>query len=72
MARASWKVHQGYVGVPGDPVGWHEGYLLSDVPFDQPVASAEDGEPVYAELEREYLGDLRPRAHELYNPRPTT
>jgi glycine/D-amino acid oxidase-like deaminating enzyme len=65
LARAAWKMHQAYVGVPGEPVAWHEGYFLSDVPFDQPVASAENAEPAYAELEREYLGDLRPRSRPL-------
>jgi glycine/D-amino acid oxidase-like deaminating enzyme len=60
IARASWKMHQSLVGVPGDPVGWHEGYLLSDIPFDQPLPGAEDNEPAYAELERAYIGDLRP------------
>jgi hypothetical protein len=65
IARASWKVHQGYVGVPGEPVAWHEGYYLSDIPFEQPLPSAEDGEPVYAELERDHLSDLRPRSRPL-------
>ena len=65
MARASWRVHQSLVGVPGDPVGWHDGYVLSDTPFDQPIAGAEDNEPDYAELESERLSDLRPRSREL-------
>jgi glycine/D-amino acid oxidase-like deaminating enzyme len=65
MARTSWKVHQDFVGVPGDPVGWHEGYVLSDIPFDQPLPSAELNEPVYADLERDHLADLRPRSRPL-------
>jgi glycine/D-amino acid oxidase-like deaminating enzyme len=65
MARASWKVHQSLVGVPGEPVAWHEGYFLSDVPFDQPLPGAEDGEPEYAELEHARLADLRPPSREL-------
>jgi len=65
IARASWKVHQSLVGVPGDPVAWHEGYFLSDVPFDQPLPSVEDNEPEYAELERAVVGDLRPLSRVL-------
>jgi glycine/D-amino acid oxidase-like deaminating enzyme len=65
IARDAWKEHQGLVGVPGDPVAWHEGYLLSDIPFDQPLPGPEDDEPEYAELERAFVGDLRPLARTL-------
>lgn len=35
MARASWKVHRDYLGLPGNPVIFSDRYNLSDVPFDQ-------------------------------------
>jgi hypothetical protein len=61
MARRSFKVWQTMLGLPGEPVGWHDGYLLSDIPFDQPLPATEpDGEPDYAELEH-LIRDVRPR-----------
>jgi hypothetical protein len=62
MARASFKAWQSMLGLPGEPVAWHEGYLLSDIPFDQPLPdTGPDDEPEYAELEAS-IRDLRPRA----------
>jgi len=67
MARRSHKMFQGLLGLlglPGDPVEWCDGYLLSDVPFQQPIAgpSPEDHEPPYPPLESSLLRDLRPRS----------
>ena len=64
MARRSHKVFQGLLGLPGDPVEWCDGYSLSDVPFDQPIASPapHDAEPDYPSLESALLRDLRPRS----------
>ncbi|MGA0609315.1 FAD-dependent oxidoreductase [Caldimonas sp. KR1-144] len=66
MARDSHQMYQHLLGLPGEPVEWREGYVLSDIPFGlplpepaQPEASAE---PDYADLEGELLGDLRPRS----------
>lgn len=62
MARASFKAWQSMLGLPGEPVSWHDGYVLSDIPFDQPLqGSGPDEEPDYAELEAR-IRDLRPRA----------
>ncbi|MES2632373.1 MAG: FAD-dependent oxidoreductase [Pseudomonadota bacterium] len=61
MARASFKTWQSMLGLPGEPVSWHDGYFLSDIPFDQELPDSEpDGEPDYAELEAR-IRDLRPR-----------
>ena len=62
MARSSFKTWQSMLGLPGEPVAWHEGYILSDVPFDQPLPdTGPQGEPDYAELENR-IYDLRPRS----------
>ncbi|MDP3618556.1 MAG: FAD-dependent oxidoreductase [Ramlibacter sp.] len=61
MARASFRSWQSMLGLPGDPVAWHDGYFLSDIPFDQELPdTGPDNEPDYAELEGR-IRDLRPR-----------
>lgn len=61
MARASFKAHQAYLGLPGGAVEWHDGYWLSDQPFDTPLPdAADDGtEPDYPDLAG-LIADLRP------------
>jgi hypothetical protein len=50
------------LGLPGDPVAWHDGYVLSDIPFGEPLpGTGPDDEPDYAGLEAA-IRDLRPRA----------
>jgi glycine/D-amino acid oxidase-like deaminating enzyme len=61
MARASFKVYQGLLGLPGDPVEWRDGYVLSDVPFDQPQPGPHDAEPEYPNLESR-IRELWPRS----------
>lgn len=61
-ARASFKVHQGYLGLPLSPVEWHDGYLVAD-DFDAPLP-AHTGEPDYPELAPR-VADLRPRGRAL-------
>lgn len=63
MARASFKVYQSLLGLTGDPVAWHDGYLLSDIPFDEPLPAppVEDIEPEFAELEHR-IRELWPRS----------
>lgn len=63
MARASFKVHQGYLGLPSGPVEWHDGYLVSDDGFDQPLPGHDD-EPDYPDLASR-IADLRPRGRPL-------
>jgi len=62
MARSSFRTYQSLLGLPGDPVRWHDSYTLSDVPFDQAAAApaGRSGEPDYPDLE-ELLGDIRQR-----------
>ena len=61
MARTSFRTYQTMLGLPGDPIEWRDGYVLSDVPFDQPSgAGGEDGEPDYPNLEGRLLRDLGP------------
>lgn len=68
MARYSFRRYQSLLGLPGDPVQWRDGYVLSDTPFGQPLP--DDGtveahpEPDYPDLEA-LLGDLRPRSQPL-------
>ena len=63
MARASFKVHQSYLGLPSGPVEWHDGYAVSDEDFDQPLPGFV-GEPDYPELSSR-IADLRPRGKAL-------
>lgn len=60
MARTSFRRYQTLLGLPGEPVEWRDGFLLSDVPFDQPLSHAENREPAYPQLESELLDDLGP------------
>lgn len=63
MARASFKAHQGYLGLPSGPVEWHDGFLVADEDFDQsPPVHA--GEPDYPELATR-VADLRPQGRAL-------
>ncbi|WOB47994.1 FAD-binding oxidoreductase [Xanthomonas hydrangeae] len=62
MARLSFRRYQTLLGLPGEPIEWRDGYALSDVPFDQPIPSAEAHEPDYPPLERELIHDLGPRS----------
>jgi glycine/D-amino acid oxidase-like deaminating enzyme len=64
MARYSFKTYQSLLGLADEPVAWHDGYVLSDVPFEQPVAGWEDREPEYAELESR-IRELWPRSQAL-------
>jgi hypothetical protein len=59
MARSSFKTYQNLLGLPGEPVQWRDGYMLSETPFDQPL-EGEDNEPAYPDLQ-DLLGDIRPR-----------
>ncbi len=64
ITRDSFKVYQSLLGLPEHPVEWHDGYVLSDVPFEQSLPGEED-EPDYAELEAARTRDLRPRSEPL-------
>jgi glycine/D-amino acid oxidase-like deaminating enzyme len=66
MARASFKVHQSYLGLPSGPVEWHDGYVVGDEDFDQPLPSyaGHANEPDYPDLGSR-IADLRPRGQAL-------
>nr|WP_295784279.1 FAD-dependent oxidoreductase [Rhodoferax sp.] len=59
MARHSFKTYQSLLGLAGNPVEWRDGYVLSDIPFDQPL-NMEDDEPDYPDLNAQ-LADIRPK-----------
>ncbi|WP_213086212.1 FAD-dependent oxidoreductase [Roseateles sp. DAIF2] len=61
MARSSFRTWQSLLGLPGDPVQWRDGYLLSDLPFDQDAGGYPVGEPDYPDLMAR-LPDIRPRS----------
>ncbi len=63
MTRRSWHLHQGMLGLAGEPVGFVDAYSLSDKP---PTASGEpedatapnDGRPRFARLARELVPEI--------------
>ena len=64
MARSSFKTYQRLLGLAEQPVEWRDGYLLSDIPFDQPLPDSAHGgaeEPDYPDLIAQ-LDDLRPKS----------
>jgi len=63
MARASFKVHQSYLGLPSGPVEWHDGYVVSDEDFGTPLPG-HTGEPDYPDLNSR-IADLRPQGKAL-------
>jgi glycine/D-amino acid oxidase-like deaminating enzyme len=63
MARDSFRMLQSLLGLPGQPIEWHDGYVLSDGSAGLREEHA-SGEPHYAELSG-LLRDLRPRSQLL-------
>ena len=63
MARASFKVHQSFLGLPSGPVEWHDGYVVSDDGFESPLPG-HVGEPEYPDL-HDRIQDLRPGGRAL-------
>ena len=63
MARASFKMHQSFLGLPSGPVEWHDGYVVSDNGFDTPLPG-HVGEPDYPDL-ADRITNLRPRGKAL-------
>ncbi|WP_310388146.1 FAD-dependent oxidoreductase [Roseateles sp.] len=64
MARSSFKTYQSLLGLAEQAVEWRDGYLLSDIPFDQDLAASAHGghdEPDYPDLIAQ-LDDLRPKS----------
>lgn len=67
MARTSWRMFQGLLGLPDEPVVWRDSYALSDVPRDSAERGeqAERGEPEYPRLSLELIEGHRMRSVEL-------
>ncbi|WP_416763512.1 NAD(P)/FAD-dependent oxidoreductase [Roseateles sp. So40a] len=65
MARHSFRAWQDLLGMNGSPVEWRDGYVLSDTPFDQPLANGNAHgsatEPDYPDL-LDLIPDLHPRS----------
>ena len=66
MARRSFDMYQGLLGLPGDPVEWTDRYMLSDGPPAAPVVEA----PTEARPDRflrleSRLHDIMPRSVDL-------
>jgi glycine/D-amino acid oxidase-like deaminating enzyme len=67
MARSSFKTYQSLLGLADRPVEWRDGFVVSDMPFDQPLpesAHGEGGEPDYPDLLAN-LDDIRPKSQLL-------
>jgi len=70
VARASYAMHQSYLGVAGHPVEWTDRYSLSDRPPGQPVQPSDQGisevpqRPRFLELEAR-TRDLVPRSEPM-------
>jgi glycine/D-amino acid oxidase-like deaminating enzyme len=61
MARTSFRTYQTLLGLPGEPVGWHDFYHLRGGPT-VPSSAGRDREPEYAHLESRLMPDLGPRS----------
>ncbi|WP_299171398.1 FAD-dependent oxidoreductase [uncultured Brevundimonas sp.] len=67
MARASWAMHQTYVGQPAEPVAFLDRYIISDGgPRPAPPAAAASAPAAIRFAEYgDRLHDIVPRSHEL-------
>jgi glycine/D-amino acid oxidase-like deaminating enzyme len=66
MARRSFATYQTLLGLPGDPVEFIDLYFVSDTaqsPARAPAPS--DSRPRFAELQRDLIGDLSPKAEDF-------
>jgi glycine/D-amino acid oxidase-like deaminating enzyme len=67
MARASFAMHQSFLGLPGSPVEWTERYHMSDTPFGEahaPSPAAPERPDDFLHVEHR-LRDITPRSVEL-------
>jgi glycine/D-amino acid oxidase-like deaminating enzyme len=67
MARTSFKTYRSYLGLPGHPVEWIDGYELSDIPFDQVHAADEKLDTLGFGNYSDRISDLTPRSQMLPN-----
>jgi D-amino-acid oxidase len=62
IARTSFRTHQSFLGVAGNPVEWVDRFILSDKPWDAPHTPS--GGPEFADL-RHLIAGLTPRLEEV-------
>jgi len=67
MAHDSYAAWQGYVGLPGDPVGWNDRYTLSDLPPDEMRAALRASEVTGFAHYSELVSDISPRS-QVFGP----
>jgi glycine/D-amino acid oxidase-like deaminating enzyme len=64
ITRATYAMHQSYMGVAGDPVEWLDRYSLSDTPFTKaphtPITLPNGGTDYFVDYE-DKVNDLQPR-----------
>ncbi|MCW5580057.1 MAG: FAD-binding oxidoreductase [Luteimonas sp.] len=65
MARTSFRSYQTLLGLPGEPVGWHDFYHLSGGPGASRGHADGSREPRYAALEGRLITDLGPRPQRM-------
>jgi D-amino-acid oxidase len=67
MTRASHRIFQTYLGLPGDPVEWTDRYSLSDGPSARPgpISPGPEPDPVQFVQYGGRVRDLTPPSHEL-------
>jgi hypothetical protein len=62
MARSSWRMFGGLLGLAGDPVSFVDGYSLSDKPpspsGEEEPPARDDGRPKFARLARELTPEI--------------
>lgn len=64
MTRITHRMYQHMLGLPGNPIEWHDRYQLANKPFDPDAKTPRPGEPEYPDLERR-VRDLTPRRLDL-------
>jgi glycine/D-amino acid oxidase-like deaminating enzyme len=68
LCRNSFRMYQGLLGLPGNPVQWVDSYSLSDIPFDQAHAkhkAEQAASPVHFAQFDERTKDLIPGDEEM-------
>ncbi|MCK6450079.1 MAG: FAD-binding oxidoreductase, partial [Alphaproteobacteria bacterium] len=67
MARTSFKAFRNYLGLPGEPVQWHDRYFLSDAPPPYPAPPAPAPEQPRLDFAHYHarIRDLTPRVETL-------
>lgn len=59
-ARASFRMYQSLLGLPGTPIAWQDVYLLSDTPGASPHWESQ-GEPEYPDLQMDLIEGFHAR-----------